>query len=323
MISSSDEKSGMRLVSIIVPAYNYGHLIDQTLNNLLLQTWQNWECIIVDDGSKDNTAEVVKAFCAKDPRFIYHYKNNAGLSAARNTGIGLAKGQFIQLLDADDLIGTRKFEVQLALFESKPEAEIVYSDVRYFRTSHPNERRFTMDDNNIPWNLGLSSDRHEELACLLIQRNIMAVNSPLIKKEVFDEIGPFDIALKSVEDWEYWCRCAINGKYFLFDPSEDSFALVRMHDGSMSTNLIRMTEASLQARKTLRHMIDQLPASTFKFNISANEKKVTNYLKRLLFQRFKDAGFKTKAFVQLWRSYPLASEFKFLLKESKEILIKK
>lgn len=323
MILSSDEKSGMPLVSIIVPAYNYGHLIEHTLNNLLLQTWQKWECIVIDDGSKDNTSEIVKSFRDRDSRFIYYYKNNAGLSAARNTGISLAKGQFIQLLDADDLIGTRKFELQLALFERKPEAEIVYSEVRYFRTSHPDERRFTMDENNVPWNLGLSSDKHEELACLLVQRNIMAVNSPLIKKEVFAEIGPFDITLKSVEDWEYWCRCAIKGKYFLFDPAEDSFALVRMHDGSMSTNLIKMTEASLQARKTLRNMIDQMPESAFKFNISANEKKVTNYLNRLLFQRFKDAGFKKKAFVQLWRSYPLASEFKFLLKESKEILLNK
>jgi glycosyltransferase involved in cell wall biosynthesis len=323
MISSSDEKSGIPLVSIIVPAYNYGHLIEHTLNNLLLQTWQNWECIVVDDGSKDNTADVVKAFCNRDYRFIYHYKNNAGLSAARNTGIALAKGQFIQLLDADDLIATRKFELQLALFESKPEAEIVYSEVRYFRTSHPDERRFTMDENNVPWNLGLSSDNHEELACLLVQRNIMAVNCPLIKKEVFDEIGPFDISLKSVEDWEYWCRCAIKGKYFLFDPLEDSFALVRMHEGSMSTNLIKMVEASLIARENLRNLIAELPSSDFKIRISEAESKVNNYLHRLLYQRFKDAGQKLKAMKQLWKAYPIAKEYRFILKETIDLVIKK
>ena len=323
MISNSAEKAEPILISVIVPAFNYGHLIAETLNSLLLQTWQHWECIVVDDGSKDNTEAIVKSFCNKDPRFIYHYKNNAGLSAARNTGIALAKGQFIQLLDADDLIETRKFELQLALFESKPEAEIVYSEVRYFRTSHPNERRFTMDDNNIPWNLGLSSDRHEELACLLIQRNIMAVNSPLIKKEVFDEIGPFEIALKSVEDWEYWCRCAINGKYFLFDPSEESFALVRMHDGSMSTNLVKMTEASIQARRSVKNLIEELPEGPFKSRILTAEKKVTDYLNRLLYQRFKDAGQKNKALKQLWKAYSLTKEYRFILKETAEILIKK
>jgi glycosyltransferase involved in cell wall biosynthesis len=323
MISSSDEKSGIPLVSIIVPAFNYGHLIEQTLNNLLLQTWQNWECIIVDDGSKDNTAEVVKSFCDKDSRFIYHFKPNAGLSAARNTGIALAKGQFIQLLDADDLIGHRKFEEQLALFKNKPDVDIVYSEVRYFRTSHPNERRYTMDENNIPWNLGLSSDKHEELACLLLQRNIMAVNCPLIKKDVFDEIGLFDTALKSVEDWEYWCRCAIKGKYFLFDPSEESFALVRMHDGSMSTNLVKMTEASIQARRSVKNLIEELTEGPFKSRILAAEKKVTDYLNRLLYQRFKDAGQKNKALKQLWKAYPLAKEYRFILKETAAILIKK
>jgi glycosyltransferase involved in cell wall biosynthesis len=319
----SNERSEIELVSVIVPTYNYGHLISETLENLLHQSWLNWECIVVDDGSNDNTAKVVETYCEKDSRFIYHFQKNSGLSAARNTGISLAKGQFIQLLDADDLLESRKLELQLGCFKQRPEVDIVYGEVRYFRSSKPNERKFTMNGDERPWMPGLSSDKHEELACKLMETNLMAVNCPLIRKEVFEQIGPFDIELKSVEDWEYWCRCAIKGKYFLFYSAEDSFALVRVHDGSMSTNLIKMTEASLQARKTLRNMIDQLPASTFKFNISANEKKVTNYLNRLLFQRFKDAGFKKRAFVQLWRSYPLASEFKFLIKESKEILIKK
>jgi hypothetical protein len=151
----------------------------------------------------------------------------------------------------------------------------------------------------------------------------MAVNSPLIKKEVFDEIGPFDISLKSVEDWEYWCRCAIKGKYFLFDPLEDSFALVRMHEGSMSTNLIKMVEASLIARENLRNLIAELPSSDFKIRISEAESKVNNYLHRLLYQRFKDAGQKLKAMKQLWKAYPIAKEYRFILKETIDLVIKK
>lgn len=323
MIDISDEKSEMVLISVIVPAFNYGHLIAQTLENLLLQTWQNWECIVVDDGSKDNTAEVVKHFCESDSRFIYHYQKNAGLSAARNTGISLAKGQFIQLLDADDLLESRKFELQIEQFKRHPIADIVYSEVRYFRSSKPSELRFTMDGENKPWMPGLSSDKHEELACSLMELNLMAVNCPLIKKEVFTEIGPFDITLKSVEDWEYWCRCALSRKYFLFDPSPQTFALVRLHDGSMSTNLIKMTEASLLARHSVRKLIESLPASLFKDRIWATEKKVTDYLNRLLYMRFKDAGQKNKALKQLWKAYPLKKEYRFMLKETAEILLKK
>lgn len=323
MINNSGEGLKMALISVIVPAYNYGHLIAQTLENLLLQTWQNWECIVVDDGSNDNTSEVVKSFCEKDSRFIYHFQKNAGLSAARNTGISLAKGQFIQLLDADDLLESRKFELQLALFNDKPESDIVYSEVRYFRSSIPDERRFTMEGEDKPWMPGLSSDNHEELSCKLMEMNLMAVNCPLIRKEVFAKIGPFDISLKSVEDWEYWCRCAISRIHFVFDAKPQSFALVRLHDGSMSTNLIKMTQASLQARKSIRTLINQMPEGEFKVKISAAEKKVTDYLNRLLYKRFKEAGQKNKALKQLWKAYPLAKEYRFLLKETAEIFTKK
>lgn len=323
MISNSAEKAEPILISVIVPAFNYGHLIAETLNSLLQQTWQHWECIVVDDGSKDNTEAIVKSFCDKDPRFIYHYQQNAGLSAARNTGISIAKGQFIQLLDADDLLEKGKFEIQVNIFNSHPKADLVYSEVRYFRTSVPSERRHTMDDSDIPWMPKLSSDKHDELSCKLMEMNLMAVNCPLIRKEVFAQIGPFDIDLKSVEDWEYWCRCAIKGKYFLFDPSEESFALVRMHDGSMSTNLVKMTEASIQARRSVKNLIEELPEGPFKSRILAAEKKVTDYLNRLLYQRFKDAGQKNKALKQLWKAYPLAKEYRFILKETAEILIKK
>lgn len=323
MISNSAEKAETVLISVIVPAFNYGHLISETLNSLLQQSWQNWECIVVDDGSKDNTKEVVRIFCEKDSRFIYHFQQNAGLSAARNTGISIAKGQFIQLLDADDLLENRKFEIQINRFNKNPQADIIYSEVRYFRTSFPKERRYTMDDSNIPWMPKLSSDKHEEFACKLMEMNLMAVNCPLIRASVFQEIGPFDTNLKSVEDWEYWCRCAISGKYFLFDSSPESFALVRLHEGSMSTNLIKMTQASLLARNNVRKLIDRLPENTFKSEISDSEKKVTNYLEKLLFQRYKAAGMNKLALKQLWKSYPLAKEYRFILKETIELVRKK
>lgn len=323
MISNSAEKAEPILISVIVPAFNYGHLISETLNSLLQQTWQHWECIVVDDGSKDNTEAVVKSFCEKDHRFIYHYQQNAGLSAARNTGISIAKGQFIQLLDADDLLEQGKFEIQISIFNAHPKADLVYSEVRYFRTSNPNERRFTMDDSNIPWMPKLSSDQHEDLTCKFMEMNLMAVNCPLIRASVFEEIGPFDTNLKSVEDWEYWCRCAISGKYFHFDPSRESYALVRLHDGSMSTNLIKMTQASLLARANVRKLIDRLPESGFKKEISDSERKVTNYLKKLLFQRYKDAGMRSFALKQLWKAYPISKEYRFLLKEMFELIRKK
>ena len=83
------------VVSVVVPAYNYGHFLGETLSDLQKQTYEHWECIIVDDGSTDNTRDVAKEWCLKDKRYRYIFQKNAGLSAARNTGIKNCIGTFI------------------------------------------------------------------------------------------------------------------------------------------------------------------------------------------------------------------------------------
>jgi glycosyltransferase involved in cell wall biosynthesis len=101
----STDNSGFPLVSIIIPAYNRETLISETLNSLGEQTYANWECIVVDDGSSDNTEAVVKSFCKKDSRFKL-FKNNRtkGAPGARNTGLGICSGEYVIFLDSDDLL---------------------------------------------------------------------------------------------------------------------------------------------------------------------------------------------------------------------------
>ncbi|MFT7419912.1 MAG: glycosyltransferase involved in cell wall biosynthesis, partial [Arcticibacterium sp.] len=84
----------MPLFSVIIPAYNYGHYISESIQSILNQSFQDWECIVIDDGSKDDTSDVVKGFTIKDSRIKYHFQKNAGLSKARNRGISLAKGSY-------------------------------------------------------------------------------------------------------------------------------------------------------------------------------------------------------------------------------------
>jgi hypothetical protein len=91
----------------------------------------------------------------------------------------------------------------------------------------------------------------------------------------------------------------------------------------MSTNLIKMTQASLLARKNVRKLIDRLPESNFKRKVSDSERNMTNYLKKLLYQRYKDAGMQSFAIKQLWKAYPISKEYKFLLKETIELIRKK
>ena len=108
------------LVSIIIPTYNRAHLIGETLDSVLAQTYQNWECIIVDDGSSDNTDEVVGAYVEKDSRFKYFHRPEEHLpggNGARNFGFKISKGEYVNWFDSDDLMHPQKLEIQLRLLK--------------------------------------------------------------------------------------------------------------------------------------------------------------------------------------------------------------
>lgn len=91
-------------ISVIIPIYNVAEFLPQCLDSLLAQTFGGWEALLIDDGSPDNSADICREYCEKDPRFSYHRQENGGLSAARNTGIGLAAGEHLFFLDSDDTI---------------------------------------------------------------------------------------------------------------------------------------------------------------------------------------------------------------------------
>jgi glycosyltransferase involved in cell wall biosynthesis len=107
------------LVSIIVPCYNQAQYLNDALQSVLDQTYPHWECIIINDGSLDNTNEVAEKWVANDNRFIYLYKKNGGLSSARNLGIENAKGSYIQFLDSDDFLLNAKLELSLQQIDLK------------------------------------------------------------------------------------------------------------------------------------------------------------------------------------------------------------
>ena len=91
-------------ISVVVPCYNQGKFLSEALDSVLAQTLQEWECIVVDDGSTDNSADIAKAYCAKDNRIRYVYQENAGPSAARNKGVSLTSAPLVFFLDGDNVI---------------------------------------------------------------------------------------------------------------------------------------------------------------------------------------------------------------------------
>lgn len=117
------------LVSIITPCYNGAKYISETIDSVLAQTYKDWEMIIIDDGSKDNSAEIVRAYMEKDSRIKFLQQANAGSAAARNNGIRSAEGQYIALLDADDL-WEPEFLAEQTAFMTEKNAVCVYCSYR-------------------------------------------------------------------------------------------------------------------------------------------------------------------------------------------------
>ena len=174
----------MTLISVIVPCYNQAQYLDECLQSVLDQTYTDWECIIVNDGSPDNTEEVAKKWVEKDPRFKYLYKENGGLSSARNAGIEIAEGEWILPLDADDKIGESYLE--LAEKEFGKGYTIIYCEAEFFGV------------NNMLWNLpNYSYER-------ILSGNIIFCSSFFQKKD-WSKAKGYDLNLRNGrEDWDFW-----------------------------------------------------------------------------------------------------------------------
>ena len=242
------------LVTIIVPTYNYGHFISDTLDNIQAQTYKNWECIVVDDGSVDDTRKIVQGFIAIDDRIRYFYQENQCQAVARNTGLKNSNGKYIQFLDADDLMEDRKLEHQVAFLEDHDEVDITYSSTRYFTTEDPLARWYFMHSSDAEW-IPEVAGMGREIIKMIIGNNIMTINSPLMRRTVVDDVGFFDKSLKLVEDWGFWIRCALKGKYIQYKNWDDAMALVRSHSSSFSRNKKQVNQSAVLMREKLNKLI--------------------------------------------------------------------
>lgn len=234
------------LVSVVAPTYNYGRFVGEMLESVLAQTYRNWECVVVDDGSTDNTNEVVARFAETDGRIKYIRHENRGQPAALNTGLRNFAGEYLQILDADDLIERRKLERQVESLEKNLEVDIVYSRALFFTEEDVGGRVF--QEGRWPSLSGVSGQGGEVLPHLL-RANIMTVNAPLIRRRAVEAVGFFDEELSPVQDWDYWLRCALAGLSFRFEDEEGARALVRVHRTSMTQNRARTYRGMLLTRK--------------------------------------------------------------------------
>jgi len=180
-------------ISVIIPCYKQAEFLDECIDSVINQTFQNWECIIVDDGSPDNTEDISKEWCKKDSRIKYFKKVNEGLSKARNYGIGFAAGEYILPLDADDKIGRQYMELALPYFKRNDNVKIVYCRAELF--------------GNMSGEWHLSKYSYKKL----LTGNLIFC-SAFFKKTEWVRIGGYDINMvEGLEDWEFWINMLKNG----------------------------------------------------------------------------------------------------------------
>jgi glycosyltransferase involved in cell wall biosynthesis len=213
---------------------------------------------VVDDGSTDDTPALVATLAASDPRIVYVSQAASGPSAARNAGLATASGEFVQFLDADDLLGPRKLQHQLEIFGRHPEADIVYGGVRYFAEDGADDRR---EKTVRGWverpTRRVVSGQGETALEALVDDNIMVIESPLIRRSLLAKVGGFDPRIRRMEDWELFLRCALAGAFFLHDGDADYDVLpyVRLHPASSSQDQVAMYEAAVQIRTGLKRQL--------------------------------------------------------------------
>lgn len=238
------------IVSIIIPSYNYGFVIGETLENLLAQSFQHWEALIVDDGSSDNTADVVAAFTARDNRIQYIRQPNSGVSVARNLGFQRSRGKYIQFLDADDLLSRDKLAIQVEFLDQNPDVDIAYTDHLYFEAHKPDVFYPDYEMNHHNW-LPKIDARGYEAINTLIYSNIAVVSSPMLRRSMVEQVNGFPEFSNYTEDWEFWFLCAIQGARYTFVPDDRARTLIRIHARNTSRNIQVMQAGELEFRKRI------------------------------------------------------------------------
>ena len=217
-------------VSVVIPAYNYAHFLPAAVDSALAQTLPPLEILIIDDGSTDNTASLVAARYSSNPLVRYIHQPNAGLSAARNTGIREARSEFVAFLDADDMWKPDFLAEMMARFARLPaEFAIVAS------SSQP----VSASGEPLPRKQLLAKGDREFTATDILFKTRFAPSATVVRSKVFKELGGFDTALRSSEDRDMWIRIASRHRVVR---SKEQLVTVRRHGTGMSTHADRMKQ---------------------------------------------------------------------------------
>jgi glycosyltransferase involved in cell wall biosynthesis len=304
-------KGGPR-VSVVIPTYNSGVMVKEAIESVLAQTYSDFEIVVVDDGSTDNTECIVRQF---GDRVRYFKQENQGVSAARNTGIKQSLGDYVAFLDSDDLWLSEKLAEQIPWLEADPKLGLVYCDWAVNSGETVLKSSYLKD---LPAASGYVFDE-------LIQSGFILTSGVVVRRACLDDAGDFDKSLEISQDYDLWLRISYRWKVQLVDKR---LFTKRSWDGSLSSNLRRTAlERIALFQKTLKELPDMTPRSRklVRLQLALNYWDVGyDEFDRLLFREAREKFFSSltynwtsaKAFVYLAATY-LPTAFVRAVKETK------
>lgn len=206
-------------VSVVMPTYNRGNLLLHAVSSVLCQTYTDFELIIVDDGSTDGTQQLLGQLT--DSRIKYIYQSNAGISSAMNTGLRAASGTYVARLDSDDEWLPRMLEEAVRVLDEQPSVGLVYAKAQ----------AFDLQGNIRPQVIGAPPKFPDDILKSILCGDFVCTITAVIRKELLDQVGPFEETLKGNEDWDMWIRLANVCKFAFIDTVLAHF---RTHPGRIT-----------------------------------------------------------------------------------------
>ena len=311
------------LVSVIVPTYNRAYCLAATLDSVLTQTHQHVEIVLIDDGSTDGTTELIAQKYGNEPRVRYVYQPNAGVVAARNHGLRIAQGDFIALLDSDDLWHPWKLEAQLAVMHARPEVGMVWTDMEavndagerisqaYLRTMYSAYRWFpsaeAMFNKSVRCAevaaglqdvLGDTRAYYGDIFSLMILGSLVHTSTVLLRRERREQVGFFrDELAPSGEDYDFHLRTCRAGQVAYLDASAIVYQIGRPDQLTRPEMKLTIARHSLKAIEPFlaneRHMI-RLPQWMMKETLAISHYCVAEHAM--------NAGLRSEAARSFWQS---------------------
>lgn len=291
----------MSLVSIIIPTYNRAHLVSETLSSVLNQTYSNWECIIVDDGSTDTTVDVITDFIKGDNRFCLLVRpddRKKGASSCRNIGLENSKGRFIQFLDSDDIISPDKISEQLKVLTTQ--SELSFAFCKWGRFSNSIDAIDLYDSLFVYQDF---SNPVELLNALIVSKGYLPIHSFLFSKKLVDKAGFWDENIGLNDDGEFFSRIVVHFEKTVF--SSKGIALYRVSESQTNLSSFENEEKVQSAIVSWETIFKR-----YRIKFKGKEKKYRIYIKRGVYMN-------TKKFSPNLIKHPFFSELKFYFWEER------